>query len=103
MANFHEENYLTPYWHRPSIVVAAELTDLRASPDNSDRQSKRKLLQIEQTLATANELFLTRKYQAAIESYKEAQGLIYQQLNPAFPSRIGGRRDLVYDLNPRFF
>jgi len=103
MATFHAENYLTTYWHRPSAVVAAELVDLISSPDNGDRQSKSKLLQIEQTLATANELFLARRYQAAIESYKQAQGLIYQQINPAFPARIGGRRDLVYDLHPEFF
>lgn len=103
MVTFNEENYLTAYLHRPSAVVAAELTNMVAAPNNGDSQSKKKLLQIEQILAYAHELYLARRYQAAIESYKQAQGLIYQQLNPAFPSRIGGRLDLAYNLQPQLF
>jgi hypothetical protein len=43
------------------------------------------LAEVEQDLATASSDYLAHHYQDAINAYKQAEGLIYSHLDPAFP------------------
>jgi hypothetical protein len=59
------------------------------------------LAAIEAKLVSANNLFAARQYQAAIDAYHEAQGLIYAQLDTSF--QIGKYQAFPYPMAPGLF
>ncbi|HYV39554.1 MAG TPA: hypothetical protein VE988_27955, partial [Gemmataceae bacterium] len=62
------------------------------------------LAAIEARLVNAHNEYLARRYQAAIQAYKEAETLIYAQLNPSFPYGFSGMNGVLQlSRDPKLF
>lgn len=102
------ENFITLRWQRlPAALVSAELASLIAlrKDDTADANlaSRQQLLEIEQHLCKAHELYLKQQYQAAVDEYKLTQGILYQLLIASFPLAAARRPAIVFPLDRNLF
>ncbi|MCK4257371.1 MAG: hypothetical protein KAX49_00240 [Halanaerobiales bacterium] len=75
------ENFLSLRWRRlPSELITSEILQFELDNENSESNSQKKLLEIEQQLTKAHELYFDKQYQQAIETYKNVQSMIFQRL-----------------------
>ena len=110
MVTKNAENYVSVKYQRASAaVISAEFEAITAvisasgSVKDSNLDSHRDLLEIEQHLALGHELFAKRNYQQAVAEYKAVQALAYRLLNPSFPSGVAVRPDLIIPIRPEIF
>ncbi len=99
------ENYLSLRWKRlPSDLIANEIVQLEREVENgesnSDSEVQKNLLQIEQQLTKAHELYFDKQYQQAIEKYKNVQNMIFQRLFSSSSSNSSSGNSSNYSIKP---
>jgi len=105
----YPENYLTIRWLRlSSSSIANEFASLSQISSvnttvDANVESQLKLLEIEQHLTKAHEVYFQKKYQQAIDEYKLAECLIYQILDSSFPLAAARRPEVEFSVDKSLF
>ena len=90
----HPENYVSVVTASARQVELVQLASAAAASQQTSRPAAR-IAEIQSRLAQANADFLQRRYRAAVDGYKLAQGIIYSLLNSRFQPSQALRPELV--------